>query len=99
MPKAYWISAYSEISDPAKLKAYGELAGPAVAAYGGRVLVRGGQLDALEGAPKQRCVVLEFPSMEAAQACYRSPEYTAAHAKLEDGAVRDLFVVEALDGV
>jgi uncharacterized protein (DUF1330 family) len=44
--------------------------------YGGRFLVRGGAVEALEGAPfKDRLVVLEFPSKEAAHRFYRSPEY------------------------
>ncbi|MBT3932116.1 MAG: DUF1330 domain-containing protein, partial [Rhodospirillaceae bacterium] len=36
MAKAYWIAAYREIHDPAKLAAYLELAGPAIVAGGGR---------------------------------------------------------------
>ena len=40
MAKGYWISAYREIKDPAKLAAYAELAAPAVKANGGNFLVR-----------------------------------------------------------
>ena len=40
MAKGYWISAYREIRDPAKLAAYAELAAPAVKANGGRFLAR-----------------------------------------------------------
>jgi uncharacterized protein (DUF1330 family) len=44
--------------------------------YGGRFLVRGGVVEAIEGAPfKDRLVVLEFPSKDAAHRFYRSPEY------------------------
>lgn len=44
--------------------------------YGGRFLVRGGNVTAIEGAPfKDRLVVLEFPSKEAVERFYRSPEY------------------------
>ena len=39
---------------------------------------RGGAFDALEGAARARHVVIEFPSMEAARACYHSPDYQAA---------------------
>ncbi|GAA3179748.1 DUF1330 domain-containing protein [Nonomuraea roseoviolacea] len=44
MPKGYWVSVYRTISDPEKLAAYNKLARAAVAAGGGRVLVRGGQV-------------------------------------------------------
>ncbi len=32
MAKAYWITCYREISDPAKLAAYAKLAGPSIEA-------------------------------------------------------------------
>ena len=41
MPKAYWISVYRSIKDPAKVTAYAKLAGPALAAGGARFLARG----------------------------------------------------------
>jgi len=94
MPKAYWIGAYDAIDDPDKLKAYAEGAGPALIEHGGKILARGGRSVTFEGTEKVRVVVVEFPSLEAAEACYNSEAYRAAHAKLEDGGVRDLFVVE-----
>jgi len=47
MAKGYWISAYREIHDPEKLAAYGKLAVPAIVASGGRLLARGGQVEAM----------------------------------------------------
>ena len=41
MPKAYWITCYREIKDPAKVAAYAKLAGPALAPFGVRYLCRG----------------------------------------------------------
>ena len=41
MAKGYWIAFYREVSDPAKLAAYGKLAVPAIEAGGGRFLARG----------------------------------------------------------
>ena len=43
--------------------------------FGARFLVRGGRYEVMEGRARSRTVVLEFPSYEAALACYRSPEY------------------------
>ncbi len=97
MPKAYWIGAYSAINDEDKLKAYAEGAGPALIEHGGKILARGGRSVSFEGTEKLRVVVVEFPSLEAAEACYNSDAYRAAHAKLEDGGVRDLYVVEGVE--
>ena len=47
--------------------------------FGARYLVRGGRCEMTEGRLRSRTVVLEFPSYEAALACYRSPEYQAAN--------------------
>ena len=44
--------------------------------HGGRFLVRGGAVEAIEGEPfHDRLVVLEFPSKEAVHEFYQSPEY------------------------
>src|SRR6516164_5635551 len=53
-------------------------------AFGARYLVRGGKREAPEGKARERIVVLEFPSYDAALACYHSPGYQAAK-KLRDG--------------
>ena len=67
-------------------------------AFGGRYLVRGGKQETPEGKSRSRTVVLEFPSYEAALACYRSPGYQAAK-KLRDGKGDfDLVIVEGYDG-
>jgi uncharacterized protein (DUF1330 family) len=42
--------------------------------------------------------VIEFPTYEAAVACWRSPEYQAALAKQNGGAEVDLIVIEGYDG-
>jgi uncharacterized protein (DUF1330 family) len=47
-----------------------------VAAFGGRYLVRGGDVQALEGAwEHERMVVVEFPDKDAALAWYQSDVY------------------------
>jgi len=67
--------------------------------FGGRFLVRGGTHEIVEGRVRSRTVVLEFPSYEAALACYRGPEYQAAK-RLRDGKAEfDLVIVEGHDGV
>ena len=53
----------------------------------------------IEGKLRSRAVVIEFPSYEAALACYRSPEYQAAKALRQGKAEADLVVIEAIDGM
>lgn len=57
--------------------------------YGGRYLVRGGALEALEGAwPQDRVVVIEFPDMTALKRFYDSDEYAelkALRIRVSDG--------------
>ncbi len=93
MPKAYWITFYREISDPAKLAAYAKLAGPCVEAGGGRFLARGMAVRAYEAGQLERAVVIEFDSVEQGVAVHDSPRYQEALAALEGGAVRDVRIV------
>jgi uncharacterized protein (DUF1330 family) len=96
MAKAYWITCYREVSDPGKLAAYAQLAGPAIEAGGGRILVRAVAAQAYEAGQLQRTVVIEFDSVEHARAVHDSPAYRAALDALGAGAVRDLRIVPGL---
>lgn len=76
-----YILAEIEITDPETYKQYMPLAAAAIAAFGGRYLVRGGEAQPLEGnAVPRRTVLLEFDSPEQARAFYRSPRYQEAAA-------------------
>jgi uncharacterized protein (DUF1330 family) len=93
MAKAYWVSCYRSVSDPAKLAAYAALAGPAIEAGGGRVLARGNATKAYEAGQLERTVIIEFDSVEQAIALHDGPAYSAALKALGDGAVRDLRII------
>jgi uncharacterized protein (DUF1330 family) len=97
MAKGYWISAYHEVRDEAKLAAYAALAGPAIAEAGGRFLARGLASRAYEAGVLQRTVIIEFPSVEAAEACHDGAAYQAALDALGDAVTRDLRVVEGVE--
>ncbi|CAM5229901.1 hypothetical protein GCM10010329_80010 [Streptomyces spiroverticillatus] len=97
MPKGYWVSAYRTISDPGKLAAYNKLAGPAVAAAGGRVLVRGGRVAAHDAGIAERTVLVEFDTFEQAVAAHASAAYQEALLALSDGVERDFRIVEGID--
>jgi len=90
---AYWFSS-ADVVDEAALADYAKLARPAILAHGGRYLARGGRHVTLEGQGRQRHVILEFDSIEAAQACYDSPEYQEALVFAKKAVVRDAVIVE-----
>ena len=65
-----------EVTDPAAFEPYRAAVPEVIARFGGRYLVRGGDLHVIEGEPQlKRLVILEFPDMEAARAFYGSAEY------------------------
>jgi len=95
MPKAYWISAYRQIHNPDALAAYAKLAGPAIAAAGGRFLARGMPAAVKEAGVMQRTVLVEFDNLTAAQAAYDSPMYKEALDALGTGNVeREIRIIE-----
>jgi uncharacterized protein (DUF1330 family) len=96
MAKAYWIACYRSISNPEALAAYAKIAGPAIAAAGGRFLARGNAAQAYEAGVAERVVVIEFDSVERAVAAHDSKEYQAALKVFDNAAVRDLRIVEGL---
>ena len=93
MPNALWI-AHVHVTDPEAYGRYAKGATEAIAAHGGVFLARGGRDVQLEGTDRARNVVARFPSLEAAEACYRSDAYQAALSHAKYAAVRDLVVVE-----
>ena len=95
---AYWV-ARSKINDPAEYRKYTDRVPAIIARFGGKVLARGGRYQILEGPEKfGRFVVIEFPSLEQAVACQRSPEYQEAAAFRRGGAGEvELVIVEGCD--
>jgi uncharacterized protein (DUF1330 family) len=81
-----YLIVETDITDPEQYEQYKAASPSAIAAAGGRFVVRGGEMAVLEGdwSPK-RLVVVEFEDLEAAKRFYESPEYQAA-IKLREGA-------------
>lgn len=96
MAKAYWVATYRSVTNPDALAAYAKLSGLAVTAAGGRILVRGMPAQIYEAGLQQRTVVIEFDSVEQAQAAHDSPAYQHALAALAGGAERDIRIVEGV---
>ena len=73
--KAYYIVEIA-IHDPETYRAYPAQVEPLIKRFGGRYLVRGGEAVSLEGsAATGRMIVLEFPSLQAAQQFASCDEY------------------------
>lgn len=92
---AYWI-AHVTVTDPARYTGYQALAPQAFAKFGAKFLARGGASDSPEGAEFERHVVIEFPDLATARACYISPEYQAAKAQRDGAAQVMITIVEGL---
>ncbi|KFB08451.1 DUF1330 domain-containing protein [Nitratireductor basaltis] len=97
MPKAYWI-ARVDVRNAERYKDYVATAKPAFERHGARFVIRGGAYEVMEGSGRNRNVVIEFPSLEAAHACYASPEYQAAKAIRSEVAEADLIIMEGYEG-
>ncbi|MBW2268581.1 MAG: DUF1330 domain-containing protein [Deltaproteobacteria bacterium] len=92
-----YIIARIDVTDPEKYVGYQERTPAAVAKFGGRFIVRGGNSVTLEGPEEaRRVVVIEFPSLDRAQAFYDSEDYQSAK-KFRDGAAEAQFL--AIEGV
>jgi len=96
MAKAYWVATYRSVSNPDALAAYAKLAGPAIAAGGGRFLARGTAAKAYEKGVTNRVVIVEFDSVEQAAAVHDGAAYQTALKALGGGAERDLRIVEGV---
>ena len=95
MPKAYVI-AHIDVTDAETYARYTAHTPAAIAAFGGRFLVRAGRTDAREGAARSRNVLIEFPDFATAQAFYDSPAYRAILPHALAGSVRELMIVEGV---
>ncbi len=85
------------VTKPEPYEEYKKRTPAALAKYGGKFLARGGRTEVLEGEePYARAVVIEFPNMEQAIACYRSSEYQEAKGFRDGAADARIVVVEGV---
>lgn len=88
----------TDIHDPERYERYKAASPGAVAAGGGRFVVRGGELAVLEGDwQPSRLVILEFPDLDAAKAWYVSDAYEAAKKLREGAATLRMVAVQGLE--
>jgi uncharacterized protein (DUF1330 family) len=90
---ALWI-AHVTVTDDEAYGKYAAIATEAIAEHGGSFIARGGRFVQLEGKARPRNVVARFPSVEAAEACYRSDRYQEALGHARGASERELMLVE-----
>ena len=93
-----YIIANVEVTDAGRYATYKSLAEMAIAAHGGRYLVRGGDSDVVEGAfPGSRFVILEFPNRATAETFVQSADYARAKAARAGAALMNMVIVAGVD--
>jgi uncharacterized protein (DUF1330 family) len=93
---AYVISEV-EMRNAADFETYRTIAAKTIAQYGGRYLVRGGDVSLIEGGPPPKAViVVEFPTMERLREWYDSREYAEALKARQTALERRLIFVEGV---
>jgi uncharacterized protein (DUF1330 family) len=98
MMKAYVIAAETIIKDDSSSAEYRKAVPATVEAFGGKFIVRGGELTLLEGEwPHPRLVMIEFPSREAAEGWYNSPNYQKIIGLRLSSTVTNLIIVDGHD--
>lgn len=92
-----YVIANIQVNDPVRYEDYRRLVPPSIEKYGGRFVVRGGAVEALEGDWRPgRLVILEFPSVEQARAWWSSPDYSEARAIRQATSTGTLLLVEGV---
>jgi uncharacterized protein (DUF1330 family) len=97
MNKGYWVALYKKIESTDNLGNYAKKATETIIKNGGKPLVRGGKYSVCEGENFPRTVIWEFPSFEAAERCYNSPEYQAAWSTAKETTERNLQIIEGFN--
>lgn len=93
--KAFVIAAET-VNDEALFSEYRKAVPATLAPFGGKFVVRGGNLKLLEGEwPHPRLVIIEFPSREAAEGWYKSAEYQKIISLRHNSSVGNLVIAES----
>jgi uncharacterized protein (DUF1330 family) len=95
MMKAFVIAAET-IKDESMFSEYRKAVPATLEAFGGKFIVRGANMKLLEGEwPHPRLVIIDFPSREAAEGWYGSPEYQKIIGLRHTSSAGNLIIVES----
>jgi uncharacterized protein (DUF1330 family) len=96
---AAYLIARVEVTDWTRYREYIKATPAVIARYGGKFIVRGGDVVTLEGEPEtRRLVIIEFPSLEKAQEFYHSSDYGKVKELRVGAAVGQFLAVEGSTG-
>jgi uncharacterized protein (DUF1330 family) len=95
-PPAYLIAEEAIHDMETFTKEYGPKVPATLQPYGGRFVVRGGKLDALEGEAPPRFVIIAFDSMDKARDWYNSPAYQQLVPIRHKASKTTLFIAEGV---
>lgn len=94
----YLIAHVRQIHDPERYAEYAAQTPAAIAAHGGRFLVRGGEVAPVErDDPVGRIVVIESDSFDAAKAFYHSDDYRRLTVIRQSAADSDVLLVDGYE--
>ena len=94
---AAYVIANVTVTDPVRYEEYRKLVPGTLEKYGGEFIVRGAQIEVLEGSWRPaRLVIVEFPSVEQARAWWHSPEYSEAKALRQATSEGTLLIVQGV---
>jgi uncharacterized protein (DUF1330 family) len=92
-----YVVVQVEVQDQTTYDEYRKMVQATIDAYGGKLIVRGGNAQTLEGTWKPaRLVILEFASVEQANRWWSSAEYAPAKALRQKSAKTEMIVVEGV---
>ena len=89
-----YIVAEIDVTDANAYEPYKKMAGESIQRHGGKFLARGGRTVPLEGDKPRRVVIIEFPSVDAAEKFYHSPDYQTAVKVRQKTSKGRLYIVE-----
>lgn len=94
-----YLIAEVKVTDPGWIPDYAARVHDIAARHGGRYLSRSGNITALEGERPDATVValIEFPSVEAARAFARDPDYAPFAASRQAGSQSRFFAIDDTD--
>jgi uncharacterized protein (DUF1330 family) len=91
---AAYMIVQSIISDETRYQQYRDAVIPLIGRFGGKIIVRGAKVEALEGRHDgRRMVIFEFPSLDAIHAFWNSPDYVPVKKIREGAAALDVWAV------
>ncbi|WP_221033395.1 DUF1330 domain-containing protein [Pseudomonas cichorii] len=95
-PLAYYVAEFEPVT-PGAIKPYSERVESTFKPYGGRFIVRGGEVEGLEGEqPMGRLVVIAFDSIQQARAWYHSAAYEEIKPIRHQAGKSNVYIVQGV---